>query len=225
MIAWTGQSGPGGIPHLSYVKRKPQPLGAEMKTVCDGSTGMCMLVEMQEGKERMRNRKFCNDNPATVACTLRMLAKMGVNETTLPDGQKLKRVCTADSWFCSRKTAIALEEHLGVHLTGPVKTATTGFPIEAIRWTLVGLDRGSHVVFKEDGADRWAVGWSDVHFKCYLTTHGLTRPADTPALKKRQRADGRHYQIQVPMLPRMPLPLGIERPAADRVFSDSTSSS
>jgi len=39
MISWTGNSGPGGIPHLSYIKRKPDPLGAELKNACDTSTG------------------------------------------------------------------------------------------------------------------------------------------------------------------------------------------
>jgi hypothetical protein len=208
MIAWTGQSGPGGIPHLSYVKRKPQPLGAELKTVCDGSSGVCLYAEMQEGKERMQRLKYCIDHGATTACTLRMISKMGLNETNLDDDKKPQRVVVADSWFASRKTAIALKDLLGLHLTGPIKTATRGFPIEAIRWSLVGLDRGDHVVFKEEGADRWAVGWSDIHFKCYITTHGLTGRAATPALKKRQRLDGRHYQIPVRPIPRMPEPLG-----------------
>jgi hypothetical protein len=40
MISWTGNSGPGGIPHLSYIKRKPDPLGCELKNACDTSTGM-----------------------------------------------------------------------------------------------------------------------------------------------------------------------------------------
>jgi hypothetical protein len=40
MIAWKGNTGAGGlVPHLSYVKRKPEPLGVELKTVCDCSTG------------------------------------------------------------------------------------------------------------------------------------------------------------------------------------------
>ncbi len=40
MIAWKGNTGAAGlVPHLSYVKRKLEPLGGELKTVCDGSTG------------------------------------------------------------------------------------------------------------------------------------------------------------------------------------------
>ena len=40
MIPWKGNTGAAGlVPHLSYVKRKPEPLGVELKTVCDCSTG------------------------------------------------------------------------------------------------------------------------------------------------------------------------------------------
>ena len=84
-----------------------------------------------------------------------------------------------------------------MHFTGPVKTATKGFPIEAMRWILSTMERGEHCVFKEEDQDVWAVGWCDVHFKCYITTHGTTLPG-SHAQKKRQRLDGRNYQIQVP---------------------------
>ena len=196
MIGWQGQSGAGGIPHLSFVKRKPKPLGAEFKTVCDGSTGMLLHLEIQEGKVRMQRKKFVNSFPATTACTLRMMSNMEVGELELADNAKLRRAVTADSWFASRATAIAMQEKLGLDITGPVKTATKGFPIEAMRWTLKDMSRGQHCVFKEEGRDLWAVGWSDVHFKCYVTTHGITTPGEE-ANKKRQRADGRNYHIKV----------------------------
>ena len=92
---------------------------------------------------------------------------------------------------------MACTDELGMEFTGPVKTATKGFPAEAMRWTLSTMERGEHVVFKEEGRKLWAVGWVDVHFKLYLTTHGSSDEGD-PAQKKRQRLDGRNYKIQVP---------------------------
>ena len=59
MVTWTGAAGPGGMPHLSFIKRKPKPLGAEFKSVCDGSTGICLFLETQEGKVRMARKMFC----------------------------------------------------------------------------------------------------------------------------------------------------------------------
>jgi hypothetical protein len=153
-----------------------------------------MLVELQEGKERMRRKHFVDDYGATTACTVRMLHKMGMSETNLET--KLKRVVTADSWFASLKTAKAVKNFLGMEFTGPIKTSHSGFPIEAIRWALTEKQRGEHVVFKLQGEDVWAIGWNDVHFKCYITTHGTDEPGPQ-ANKKRQRLDGRSYNIKV----------------------------
>ena len=73
------------------------------------------------------------------------------------------------------------------------------FSIEAMRWTLATLKRGQHVVLKNVDAGVYAVGWSDYHYKCYITTHGSTDQGD-PAPKKRQRANGRNYRIQVDLV-------------------------
>jgi hypothetical protein len=77
-----------------------------------------------------------------------------------------------------------------------VKTAHAGFPIEAMRWVLQSLNRGESCVFKLENEDVWAVGWSDVHYKTYITTHGLSNDGE-PAQKKRQRLDGRNYRIEI----------------------------
>ncbi len=53
MFEWRGQVGPAGIPHLSFIERKPKPLGSEFKSVCEGHFGMCMYLELQKGKIRM----------------------------------------------------------------------------------------------------------------------------------------------------------------------------
>jgi hypothetical protein len=61
------------------------------------------------------------------------------------------------------------------------------------------MERGDHVAMEhedEEGNKTWAVGWSDVHHKTRVTTHGSTDDGE-PASKKRQRADGRDCQIEV----------------------------
>jgi hypothetical protein len=45
MFEWKGKSGFGGLPHLSYIKRKPKPLGTELKSVCKGTMGMCVFID------------------------------------------------------------------------------------------------------------------------------------------------------------------------------------
>ena len=60
----------GELPNISYVKRKPEPLGTEVKNIVDGISGSMLWIEIQEGKERMKNKEFQNLG-STAACTLR----------------------------------------------------------------------------------------------------------------------------------------------------------
>ena len=198
MFAWRGKKGNGGIPHLSLLIRKPIPLGTESKVACEGTFGMCMYLEIQKGKVAMARKKFCRQYKATTACTVRLLSKMGLNETDLPLNSKKKRCVFADSWFASVDTALALKKELGVDFTGPIKTGHKYFPLEPIRWLLNEMRRGDVVVFKNEDKDLWAVGWHDNVFKSYLTTHGTTLPGK-PADKRRQDKDTNvNFVLQVP---------------------------
>ena len=59
------------------------------------------------------------------------------------------------------------------------------------------MKRGDFIVLECVGKDMWAIGWHDHHFKCYITTHGHTRPGK-PAPKKRQDLEGRNVSKDVP---------------------------
>ena len=48
----------GGLPNLSYIKRKPEPLGTKFKVANDGLSGMMAWIKIQEGKERMTRKDF-----------------------------------------------------------------------------------------------------------------------------------------------------------------------
>lgn len=60
MSAYLGEEGvlpgegadPKGIPFRSFIERKPEPLGAEYKTMVDGTTGVGLRAEVQEGAAR-----------------------------------------------------------------------------------------------------------------------------------------------------------------------------
>ncbi len=205
MIAWKGKKGNGGIPHLSFVERKPIPLGTEAKVVCEGSMGMCVFVELPKGKINMARQKWCREYKATSACTVRLLDKMGMKEVEDMDNtlrwlanREKKRCVYADSWFASVKTALALKNELGLHFTGPIKTAHKYYPLAEMRWTLSRMTRGQHIILKCNEENMWAVGWHDHHYKCYLTTHGTDLPGK-PAPKKRQEFEtNTNYKIQIP---------------------------
>jgi len=132
----------------------------------------------------MARKKWCTKYKATTACTVRLVDKMGLKEIWHQTVPKKARRVYADSWFASVETVLALREEMGVHFTGPIKTATKEFPIDAMRWTLSTMQRGEHIVLKSlDHDNLWAVGWHDVHYKCYVTTNGVTTPGE-PAPKK-----------------------------------------
>lgn len=59
-------------PHITFVKRKPKPLGCELKSVCDGRHGVMLFLEIQEGKKAMEQKAFTKAIGGNAACGLRM---------------------------------------------------------------------------------------------------------------------------------------------------------
>ena len=62
----------GGLPHLSFVQRKPRPLGTEFKCVADGLSGVMLWLEIQEGKKAMEKNALVKSHGANAACALRI---------------------------------------------------------------------------------------------------------------------------------------------------------
>jgi hypothetical protein len=63
----------GGLPHLSFIMRKPKPPGTEFKCVADGSTGIMLFLELQEGAGRMGTRAYVKETRSKIAaCGLRL---------------------------------------------------------------------------------------------------------------------------------------------------------
>ena len=58
------------MPNISYIHRKPEPLGTEFKCIVDGFSGIMLLMEIQEGKKRIKMKEFSNLG-GTAACTTR----------------------------------------------------------------------------------------------------------------------------------------------------------
>lgn len=120
MVAWRGMVGllnEDKCPHRSWVPRKPEPLGVELKTVGDSISGVMMRIEICEGKEPMKAKEFSAAWGATTACTMRLMSPWFGS----------RRVVAGDSWFAGVKTARGLLDN-GLHLIGDVKTNSSLFP-------------------------------------------------------------------------------------------------
>jgi hypothetical protein len=103
----------------------------------------------------------------------------------------LYRVVFGDSWFASMETVLALREKLSLHFVGMIKSAHKGYPLEMCRWALVDEDRGKYVAFKHvDLNNVWGIGWSDVHFKTFICTQGVSTFGEAAAKKGKVLMDG-----------------------------------
>lgn len=59
MIAWEGLEGKWsikGMPHVTKIARKPKGVGAEVKSLADGESGVLLGLEIMEGRELMATK-------------------------------------------------------------------------------------------------------------------------------------------------------------------------
>ena len=96
MSAWKPRADKlGGLPNISFVMRKPKPLGTEFKASVDADIGIMIYMEIQEGKDPMRGKEHAPELGVTSACVLRAAAAAVQPGAT---------IC-GDSWFSSVKVS------------------------------------------------------------------------------------------------------------------------
>lgn len=171
---------PNGCPHRTSIPRKPESLSIEIRDACCGVSQVCMFLEIQEGKEAMRNKEFCDGaRPAGTAFALRATKQY----------QGSGRVVVGDSAFASVPTAIGLFQ-VGLFFIGLVKTAHKYFPIKFLKMVAMG-DRGSSAtcLTAKDGVSLIGHVWKDwgkngKDRKAFISTCGTSLPGK-PAVRPR----------------------------------------
>lgn len=96
MIGWQGAASA----HLTYLPRKPTPLGLCLKTICDSSSGVMLEWEFVDCKEEMAKKDYVKEYGNNVATTIRLCEKRWAGS---------HRIVIGDSWFGSLKAAVALK--------------------------------------------------------------------------------------------------------------------
>jgi hypothetical protein len=94
----------GGLPHISYIIRKPEPLGVECKTSVCPTPNIMTYMEVCESKEGMKNKPFHYILDATTACTVCM-----VQGTCLGTFDNRVKIVKGDSWFGSVKSVVKIK--------------------------------------------------------------------------------------------------------------------
>ena len=62
----------GGLPNITYILRKPEPLGSEFKNGCCAKTGVMAFMELQRGKVGMKYARYNRELGASAGCTTRL---------------------------------------------------------------------------------------------------------------------------------------------------------
>jgi hypothetical protein len=96
--------------NISFVVQKPEAFGTEFKTIACPGTGVMTTIEIQRGKEGMKEKKYNGDIGTTIGCTLCLLEDSIAEDETYSHG-----IC-GDAWFGSVRMAIemGIRGHEGV---------------------------------------------------------------------------------------------------------------
>ena len=62
----------GGLPNITYIFTKPEPLGSEFKNGCCARSGVMLFMELQRGRKGMKDADHNRELGATAGCTLRL---------------------------------------------------------------------------------------------------------------------------------------------------------
>ena len=125
--------------HLTYLPRKPTPLGFQLKTLCDSSSNILLNMEVCEGRDADRAKQFADELGVTSATTLRL---------TRPFWSR-GAIIHGDSWFGSLKTASELLRR-GTFAVMNVKTATRGYPKNRIKEQPLERNQSRHFAVQVD---------------------------------------------------------------------------
>lgn len=160
----------GNLPNISFINRKPDPLGTELKVVACGCTGVLCHLELQRVKEGMCNAEYVNLMMKTAAytmCLMKCSCKRDENgevdeeEAQENPKEEPKTTYLADSWFGSISSVLAAAS-LGDNLICIVKTCHGGTPKLFLEHHMKSWPAGSNLALQATvrGVDMVCVGYN-----------------------------------------------------------------
>ena len=163
----------GDLPNLSWIPRKPEPLGTEFKAICCAVTGMMVWIELQRGRYPMWEQEFARASGVTAACTMRgardskRYIPFGGDDDDYDDDDDEddpNEVFFGDSWFSSVETTCQLWNLFKCRYGGILKTNYSRFPKTWIENKMKEWPAGAHIVL-EGRATREAVDLIAIGYK------------------------------------------------------------
>jgi hypothetical protein len=154
----------GDLPNLSWIPRKPEPLGAEFKAICCAITAIMLWIELQRGREGMRASDYAAASGVTAACTMRG-ARDSKRYVGDDDEADPKEVFFGDSWFSSVESVCQLWNRFNCRYAGILKTNHSRFPKAWIERTMKDWPAGSHIVLEGEATREGGVGLIAIGYK------------------------------------------------------------
>ena len=162
----------GKLPNITYIFRKPEDLGTEFKSSVCPVLGVMTYLEIQMGKDYMKNQKHFEKLGATASCTLRAAE----NLTRRFEGDMPEELLIGDSWFGSVKAAVS-QVQAGMECCLQVKTNSALFPKKQIEEILKDCPGGTSMVLKglhPTGIELVAIGYKyNKKQYCILLPHHM----------------------------------------------------
>ena len=131
----------GGLPHISFIKRKPRPLGTELKSSACAAVGMLLCLEIQEGKIPMQ-QLGPHWLSSTAACTHRL---MKLSENCGQQGREKPNLFLGDAWFGTLSCICNIKKqgHDGILA---IKNGSGGIPKKHFENLMKSFPAGSYMV-------------------------------------------------------------------------------
>ena len=142
MSAWRPRTTAlGGLPNISFISRKPEPLGTEFKVTACPITGCLSSLEIQRGKDGTNDLEYNNETGKTAGVMLRLLKLTSRVQTSSVQGVK------GDAWFGSVRNALALKSK-GYECILQIKQNHWLFPKQFVESALKDAPGGVQIVLK-----------------------------------------------------------------------------
>lgn len=194
MVFWTGL----GEAHLTYMPRKPSPLGVMFKVCNDSVSGVLLHMELVEGAEVDRKKQWVSEFRATTACTLRLTKALHGSG----------RIVIGDSWFGSVRTVEELRDK-GLYAIMCVKNGSAGYPKARLRAALKNRGDNAFYVVEtifNDGIERpvYAAGHMDKQPLMLVATTDTSLPGEPKVRWRRKLSQGQitrqQYRLPQPSM-------------------------
>ena len=178
----------GTIPHLSYVFRKPEPLGTEFKNCLDSNSKimLCLYLCRNKNDDKGDDTYDNETKMKTARVTLKLMkdsAKdVSDNFGNLTNSDATEPTYLGDSWFSSVDLCVLTKKIHHTDYIGVVKTNHRKYPMKFLGDTMKGWPGGSHLVMETeiDGVTLYALGYkyckSKVMYFIFTKGAGHTEP-------------------------------------------------